>query len=58
VFQQFTAELFAQSAAAHKAGRTVDDAVAAAGWVSKFPGYETTRLKAAVQAIYDELNQK
>jgi glyoxylase-like metal-dependent hydrolase (beta-lactamase superfamily II) len=58
VFQQFTAELFAQSAAAHKAGRTVDEAVAAAGWVSKFPGYETTRLKAAVQAIYDELNQK
>jgi glyoxylase-like metal-dependent hydrolase (beta-lactamase superfamily II) len=59
VFQQFTAELYAQSAAAHKAGRTVDDAVAAAGaWVSKFPGYESTRLKAAVQAIYDELSQK
>jgi glyoxylase-like metal-dependent hydrolase (beta-lactamase superfamily II) len=58
VFQQFTAELFAQSAAAHKAGRTVDEAVAAAGWMSKFPGYESTRLKAAVQAIYDELNQK
>jgi glyoxylase-like metal-dependent hydrolase (beta-lactamase superfamily II) len=58
VFQQFTAELFAQSAAAHKAGRTVDEAVAAAGWMSKFPGYDSTRLKAAVQAIYDELNQK
>ncbi len=57
-FQQFTAELFTQTAAAHKAGRTVDEAAANTAWVSKFPGYETTRLKAAVQAIYDELSGK
>jgi glyoxylase-like metal-dependent hydrolase (beta-lactamase superfamily II) len=58
VFQQFTADLFAQTEASHKAGRSVDDAVAATGWLNKYTGYESTRLKAAVQAIYDELNKK
>ncbi|HQZ40419.1 MAG TPA: hypothetical protein PLH72_15400 [Vicinamibacterales bacterium] len=27
-------------------------------WMSKYPGYDSTRLQAAVQAIYDELNGK
>ena len=58
LFQQFTAELFTQTAAAHKAGKTVDEAAAATTWMGKYPGYEATRLKAAVQAIYDELNGK
>jgi cyclase len=57
-FQQFTAELWTQTEAAHKAGKSVDEAAAATGWMSKFPGYESTRMKAAVQAIYDELNGK
>ncbi len=57
-FQQFTADLWTQTEAAHKAGKSVDDAAAATGWMSKYPGYETTRMKAAVQAIYDELNGK
>ena len=58
VFQQFTAELWSQTEAAHKAGKTVDEAAAATAWMTRFPGYESTRMKAAVQAIYDELNGK
>jgi cyclase len=57
-FQQFTADLWSQTEAAHKAGKTVDEVVANTGWMSKYPGYESTRLKAAVQAIYDELSGK
>jgi cyclase len=56
-FQQYTADLLAQSEAALKAGKSVDDAVAGLNF-SKYPGFESTRLKAAVQAIYDELNKK
>jgi cyclase len=57
-FQQFTAELWSQTEAAQKAGKSVDDAAASTGWLSKYPGYESTRMKAAVQAIYDELSGK
>lgn len=57
-FQRFLAELHAQTAAAHKAGKRVDEAVAAKGWMSTYAGYQSTRLQAAVQAIYDELNGK
>ncbi len=52
-YQRFTAELLASSQAAMKAGKTVDEAVEAFS-VAKYPGYKTERLKAAVQAIYDE----
>jgi glyoxylase-like metal-dependent hydrolase (beta-lactamase superfamily II) len=58
LFQQFTAELFSQTAAAQKAGKTVDQTAAETAWMSKYPGYDSTRLKAAVQAIYDELSGK
>ena len=58
VFQQFLADLYAQIAAAHKAGKTVDQAAADKAWMSKYAGYDSTRLTAAVQAIYDELNGK
>jgi glyoxylase-like metal-dependent hydrolase (beta-lactamase superfamily II) len=57
-FQQFVAALYAQTAAAHKAGKTVDQAVADTAWISKYPGYGSTRLQAATQAIYDELSGK
>jgi glyoxylase-like metal-dependent hydrolase (beta-lactamase superfamily II) len=57
-FQRFTQEMVSQTEAAHKAGKSVDEAAANTAWVAKFPGYESTRLKAAVQAIYDELNGK
>ncbi|MEZ5285019.1 MAG: MBL fold metallo-hydrolase, partial [Vicinamibacterales bacterium] len=55
-FQQFTADLFAHASAAKKAGRTVDQAVADTAWMRKYAGYQSTRLQAAVQAIYDELD--
>lgn len=58
VFQQFLADLFAHTSAAHKAGKTVEQAAADKAWMSKYPGYDSTRLPAAVQAIYDELNGK
>ncbi len=57
-FQQFTADLLAETSAAHKAGKTVEQAAAAKDWMSQYPGYDSTRLKAAVQAIYDELDEK
>ena len=56
-FQQYTADLLAQSEAAMKAGKSVDDAIASLNF-SKYAGFESTRLKAAVQAIYDELGKK
>ena len=58
LFQQFTADLYAHAAGAHKAGRTVEQAVADTAWMGKYPGYQSTRLQAAVQAIYDELSGK
>ena len=39
-----------------KAGKSVDDA-AASFKVDKYPGYKTERVKAAVQAVYDELKK-
>ena len=56
VFQQFLTDLYAQTTAAHQAGKTVDQAAADKAWMSKYPGYGATRLTAAVQAIYDEVN--
>ena len=58
VFQRFLADLYARTAAAHKAGTTVEQAAAEQAWMSKYPGYDSTRLTAAVQAIYDELDGK
>jgi glyoxylase-like metal-dependent hydrolase (beta-lactamase superfamily II) len=57
-FQQFTADLLAHATAAHKAGRTVEQAVADKAWLGKYAGYDSTRLQAAVQAIYGELSGK
>jgi cyclase len=56
-YQHFTADLLSNSEAAMKSGKSVDDAVASMTFVSKYPGYESVRLKAAVQAIYDELKK-
>lgn len=58
VFQQFLADLYAHTTAAHKAGKTVEQAAADTAWMNKYAGYNSTRLTAAVQAIYDELNGK
>jgi glyoxylase-like metal-dependent hydrolase (beta-lactamase superfamily II) len=58
LFQQFTADLLAETTAAHKAGKTVEEAAASKAWMTKYPGYNSTRLQAATQAIFDELNGK
>src|SRR5438128_6474118 len=55
-FQRFTADLLAQTQAAMTAGKSVDEA-SAAFKVDKYPGYKTERVKAAVQAIYDEVKK-
>ena len=55
-YQRFTADLVAQAEAAMKAGKTVDEA-AAAFKVDAYPGYKSERVKAAVQAVYDELKK-
>jgi cyclase len=56
-YQQYTADLLAQTEAAMKAGKSVDDATASFNF-SKYPGFEAVRLKDAVQAIYTELGKK
>ena len=55
-YQRFTADLLSHSVDAMKAGKSVDDA-AASFKVDKYPGYKSERVKAAVQAVYDELKK-
>jgi cyclase len=55
-FQRFTADLLSHATNSMKAGKTVDEAVAAFK-VDKYPGYKNERVKAAVQGIYDELKK-
>src|SRR5438093_9252689 len=55
-YQRFTADLAAHAQAAMKAGQSVDDAFAAFK-VDKYPGYKNERVKAAMQAVYDELKK-
>ncbi len=54
-YQRYMTDLVAGAQAAMKAGKTVDDAVAGLNLGAKYPGYKSERVKAAVQAIYDEL---
>jgi glyoxylase-like metal-dependent hydrolase (beta-lactamase superfamily II) len=55
-YQRFMADLSAHAQAAMKAGQSVDDAFAAFK-VDKYPGYKNERVKAAIQAVYDELKR-
>jgi glyoxylase-like metal-dependent hydrolase (beta-lactamase superfamily II) len=57
-YQRFNADLLAAVQAAMKAGKSVDEAAASINLTTKYAGYESTRTKAAIQAIYDELNKK
>jgi cyclase len=57
-YQRYTTDLLAAVGNAMKAGKSVDDATASINLATKYPGFESTRLKAAVQAIYDELGKK
>jgi glyoxylase-like metal-dependent hydrolase (beta-lactamase superfamily II) len=53
-FQRFTADLLAETQAAMKAGKSVDDAAASIDLTAKYKGYQSQRVKAAIQAIYEE----
>jgi glyoxylase-like metal-dependent hydrolase (beta-lactamase superfamily II) len=57
-YQRFNADLLAATQAAMKAGKSVDEAAASIDLTRKYAGYESTRTKAAIQAIYDELKSK
>ena len=57
-YQRFNADLLAAVEAAKKAGKSVDEAAASINLTTKYAGYESMRTKAAVQAIYDELDKK
>ena len=56
-YQRFMTDFVAAVQAAMKAGKTVDEAAAGLNLTAKYPGYKSERVKAAVQAIYDELKQ-
>lgn len=57
-FQRFTADLLSATEAAVTAGKSADEAAAALDLSAKYPGYQGTRVKAAVQAIYEELKKE
>jgi len=55
-YQRFTADMLSHATDAMKAGRSVDDAFASFK-IDKYPGYKNERVKAAMQAVYDELKK-
>jgi len=57
-YQRFNTDLLAAVQAAMRAGKSVDEAAASINLTTKYAGYESTRTKAAIQAIYDELSKK
>ena len=56
-YQRFNADLLAAARDAIKAGKSADDAAASINLTSKYRGYKSDRLNAAVQAIYGELKK-
>ena len=56
-YQRYNADLVAEARDAINAGKSVDEATAAIHLETKYPGYQAARVKAAVQAIYDELKK-
>ena len=55
-FQRFTADLLSHATNQMKDGKSVDEAFVAFK-VDKYPGYKNERVKAAIQAVYDELKK-
>ena len=55
-YQRFTADMLSHATDAMKAGKSVDDAFASFK-IDKYPGYKNERVKAAMQAAYDELKK-
>ena len=56
IFQKFCADFLSHSIDAMKAGKSVDEALASFK-IDKYPGYKNERLKASIQAVYDELKK-
>lgn len=54
-FQRYTADLLAAVRAAKKSGQSADAATASMNLSAKYKGYASERLKAAVQALYEEI---
>lgn len=56
-YQRFNTDLLAETQAAIKAGKSADEAAASSTVIAKYKGYRSDRLRAAIQAIYDELKR-
>ena len=54
-YQRFTADLLAAVEAAKKSGKNAADAAASINLSAKYPEYKSDRVKAAVDAIYTEI---
>lgn len=57
-YQRFTQDLYSATESAKKAGRSAADAAASINLSAKYPSYKSDRIKAAVDAIYAELDGK
>jgi hypothetical protein len=55
-YQAFMTALVAAAQAAQASGKTVDDAFAGFD-IAKYPGYKNERVKASMQAVFDELKK-
>jgi glyoxylase-like metal-dependent hydrolase (beta-lactamase superfamily II) len=54
-YQRFSSDLLAAVRSAIKEGRSIGDAAASIDLTTKYKGYQTGRMKAAIEAIYAEL---
>jgi cyclase len=54
-YQRYTADFLAAVEAAKKSGKSAADAAASINLPAKYPGYQSDRVKAAVDALYTEL---
>ena len=57
-YQRFTADLLNDVQTARRAGKNADAAAASINLTNKYKGYTSDGVKAAVQAIYEELGTK
>ena len=55
-YQRFTTDLLSEVQSARRGGKNADAAAASINLSDKYKGYTSDGMKAAVQAIYDELN--
>ncbi len=56
-YERFMTDLVSEVQAAVKAGKTADQAVGSINLTTKYQGYRTDRMKAAIEAIYGELGK-